>query len=371
MKGNEDTCSTSLSVIKTTIMNKRSKIPKPFLPMFDSGDIPFPICETALLAHRSSGNKEELVHYSKHNWDLIGSLGKTPTVCIHGLNGSRLLFSDLIRVVEVHYSHQIPLLVIDLFGHGLSACPNRPYTLSLFVDQLESLLTYLQLSSNTSSKKINIIGFSLGGAIAVGFAAKHPDLIEKLCLIAPAGFVPFKNTSGNNSEDVERGGGISPNVKYVKWIPSFLLALLMRTMFKSAFSRPQPQLPENVPSFIQEEHRKQTERLIWQSFVKKGTFDATISIVKKFPLFNMEKEFKAVSATRVGRETPVLLIWGTQDRVIPMNTCAPKIKSFFRNSYLFKVDDAGHVVLNEQPTVVISAILSFLQSPPDFEFSDI
>jgi pimeloyl-ACP methyl ester carboxylesterase len=271
-------------------------------------------------------------------------------------------------VVEHHYPN-IPLLVLDLFGHGLSGCPNRAYSMSLFVGQLENLLVFLKIHT------INIIGFSLGGAIAVGYAAKHPEKIGKLVLIAPAGFVPFHDASKGRAtgsevnEEVELGG-ISPHIKYVKWIPSFLLAPLMKAMFKSAFTRPQPELPPAIPTHIREEHAKQTERLIWQSFVKKGTFHATISIVKNFPLFNMEKEYRAVQNTRVGQEAPVLLVWGSQDRVIPLKSCGAKIQSFFKNSYLFTVEDAGHVVLNEQPTVVVSAILSFLQSPPDFKFSN-
>lgn len=326
--------------------------------MFDAGEIPFPICELAIVGKSS----RDLVHYSLHNWDLVGSI--TPTVCVHGLNGSRLVFSDLIAVVENHYRN-IPLLVIDLYGHGLSSCPSKAYTLSLFVDQIESILSYLKIST---PRKINIIGFSLGGAVAVGFAGKYPECVEKLILIAPAGFVPFHGAKSSDTRETEFEG-ISPHIKYVKWIPSFLLTPLMKAMFKSAFTRPQPELPPTVPHHIKDEHRKQTERLIWQSFIKKGTFDATISIVKHFPLFNMEKEYKAVQASRIGIEVPVLLIWGSQDRVVPFKTCGPKIKSFFRNSYLFKVDDAGHVVLNEQPTVVVSAILSFLQAPPDFQFS--
>jgi pimeloyl-ACP methyl ester carboxylesterase len=88
-----------------------------------------------------------------------------------------------------------------------------------------------------------------------------------------------------------------------------------------------------------------------------------MSIVKNFPLFNMEKEYNTVGQSIVGQERPVLLIWGTNDRVNPLKKSSRKIQKYFHNSFLLSVPDAGHVVLNEQPTIVISSIVSFLQQP--------
>jgi pimeloyl-ACP methyl ester carboxylesterase len=225
--------------------------------------------------------------------------------------------------------------------------------------------------------------------VAVGFAKKFPDRIEKLVLISPAGFVPFASSKKTKSasrpvspsidqetegEEAQNNGsaglgGISSHVKLVKWIPTFILSPIMRSMFKSALTKPpELELPPNLPDHIKEEHRLQTERLIWQSFVKRGTFNATISIVKNFPLFKMDKEYEAVGNTVVGTERPVLLIWGEEDRVSPLWYSGEKVKGFFKNSFLLKVEEAGHVVLAEQPTIVISSILSFLQSPSDFKF---
>lgn len=368
------------SLLKSTL-NKRSKVPPQFRELYDKGTVPFPSYDFVTL-----GTKNELTHYSVHNWEKISST--TPTICLHGLNGSRLLFSDLLSIVEHHYRN-LPFLALDLYGHGLSSCPSKTYNLDLFVTQIEKLLAHLGIPV---TRKINIVGFSLGGAVAVGFAKKFPDRIEKLVLISPAGFVPFasnKKPKSNSrpaspSIDSEAAGeepntnssaglgGISSHVKLVKWIPSFILTPIMRSMFKSALSKPLDlELPPDLPSHIKEEHRLQTERLIWQSFVKRGTFNATISIVKNFPLFKMDKEYAAVGNSVVGAERPVLLVWGEEDRVSPLWYSGEKVKGFFKNSFLLKVEDAGHVVLAEQPTIVISSILSFLQSPSDFKFHPI
>ncbi len=363
--------------MKSTL-NKRSKVPAQFLDLYDKGTVPFPSFDFF-----QSGGKNELIHFSCHNWEQYQA-GTVPTLCLHGLNGSRLLFADLLDVVQRYYP-SLPMIAVDLYGHGLSSCPDKKYNLDLFVGQLEKLLAHLRI------EKLNIIGFSLGGAVAVGFAKKFPNRIIKLVLIAPAGFVPFddhkkagkkdrrepggvdypelselQSSDGGESSGI---GGISSHVKLVKWIPSFILSPIVRSMFKSALTNPhQTTLPPNLPEHIKEEHRLQTERLIWQSFIKKGTLDATISIVKHFPLFKMEKDYEAVGKTIVGTERPVLLIWGEQDRVSPLGISGGKVKKFFKNSFLLRVEDSGHVVLAEQPQIVISSIISFLQSPENFQF---
>jgi pimeloyl-ACP methyl ester carboxylesterase len=362
-------------MLKSTL-NKRSKVPRQFHEMYDKGTVPFPTCDFLLL-----GEKNELTHYSVHNWDQIANT--PPTICLHGLNGSRLLFSDLLTIVERNYPN-LPFLAVDLYGHGLSSCPDKKYNLDLFVNQIDKLLHRLDVPRTS---KINIVGFSLGGAVAVGFAKQYPQRIEKLVLIAPAGFVPFDDMKKEQKqktasiaypelaevqsmdEPETSSGGISSHVKLIRWIPSFILAPIMRSMFKSALSNPQNSvLPPNLPDHVREEHKLQTDRLIWQTFIKKGTIDATISIVKNFPLFKMEKEYTAVSNSVVGKERPVLLIWGEDDRVSPLKYSGEKVKKFFTNCFLLKVEDSGHVVLAEQPSVVISSILSFIQSPSDFQF---
>ena len=362
-------------------LNKKSNVPKQFHHLIET--IPFPLEEIYVCPNK----KNHLIHYSLHNWpprprphpSAFPSTNPyvSPTLCIHGLNGSRLVFSEFISVISAYYP-STPLIAIDLFGHGLSSCPSVKYNVDLFVFQIESLLAHLQIS------KINIIGFSLGGAVTVGFAARFPQRIDKLVLISPAGFVPIasgKKETKKRPQPVmtdsislssEQGEnefqGISSHVKLIKYVPSCILNPVAKMLFKSAFSKPQPPLPPSIPEEVALEHKMQMDRLMWQSFVKKGTIEATMSIVKNFPLFNMEKDYVKVAQSVVGKDRPVLLIWGEQDQVNPLKKTAKKIQSYFQNSILVTVPDSGHVVLNEQPTVVISSIISFLQAAEGFRF---
>jgi pimeloyl-ACP methyl ester carboxylesterase len=251
--------------------------------------------------------------------------------------------------------------------------------LDLFVSQIDALLDHLGIRDS----KINIIGFSLGGAVTVGYAARYPQKIDKLVLISPAGFVPISKQqhrrqgprAGDDTESIISSDqpelhGISSQVKLIKFIPSCILNPIARKVFKSAFSKvphgvnEEQQVPTVAPTATTESEL-QLNRLMWQTFVKKGTIEATMSIVKNFPLFNMEKEYSKVGDSVVGKERRVLLIWGADDRVNPEKRTSDKVQKYFKNSFLLSVPDSGHVVINEQPTIVISSIVSFLQQPEE------
>src|SRR5262249_23666593 len=65
----------------------------------------------------------------------------------------------------------------DMLGHGGSAKPAGPYALADFVLQLERLADELGLST------FDLVGFSMGGLVAQGFALRHPDRVHRLVLL--------------------------------------------------------------------------------------------------------------------------------------------------------------------------------------------
>jgi pimeloyl-ACP methyl ester carboxylesterase len=80
--------------------------------------------------------------------------------------------------------------VQDLVGRGYSDGPGHlTYDLSLYVSQLCMLLTSLPEWSGS----FNVVGYSLGGAIATTFARYFPHRIDNLLLIAPAGLIDVKS----------------------------------------------------------------------------------------------------------------------------------------------------------------------------------
>lgn len=82
-----------------------------------------------------------------------------------------------------YFEHQIPcfskdyrVIAIDTRGHGKSPRGENPFTIKQFAEDLKDFMDAKGIT------KANILGFSDGGNIALTFALKHPERIEKLIL---------------------------------------------------------------------------------------------------------------------------------------------------------------------------------------------
>ena len=106
------------------------------------------------------------------NYKLEGS-GET-LVFIHGLSDNLLYWEILANSLKDDFQ----ILRFDLRGHGDSELGNDDITLDTYVDDLFDLLGELKID------KVNLIAFSLGGAIALDFVIKHPQLVSSLVIMS-------------------------------------------------------------------------------------------------------------------------------------------------------------------------------------------
>src|SRR3979411_1322016 len=67
---------------------------------------------------------------------------------------------------------------VDLQSHGRSPAANRPMRFETMADDIAALITELKL------ERTAIMGFSLGGAVALRTAIQHPELVERLVLVS-------------------------------------------------------------------------------------------------------------------------------------------------------------------------------------------
>ena len=67
--------------------------------------------------------------------------------------------------------------------HAPSYHPNQSLVLTRIDHALETCRTII---NNSPTKKLNVIGFSFGGLLAALFAARYPELVNKVLLFAPA-----------------------------------------------------------------------------------------------------------------------------------------------------------------------------------------
>ena len=97
------------------------------------------------------------------NYKLEGN-GKA-MVFIHGLSDNLLYWEFLAGNLK----HDYQVLRVDLRGHGESELGDGEITIDTYVDDLHNLLEELNIS------KVNLIGFSLGSAVAIDFTVKYPQ----------------------------------------------------------------------------------------------------------------------------------------------------------------------------------------------------
>ena len=88
----------------------------------------------------------------------------------------------------------------DKRGHGLSACPPRPWGMGDHVADLASLLDHLGIGHAV------ICGLSVGGLIAQGLAAERPDLVRALILCDTAARIGTDEIWDGRIAAVEKGG---------------------------------------------------------------------------------------------------------------------------------------------------------------------
>jgi pimeloyl-ACP methyl ester carboxylesterase len=106
------------------------------------------------------------------NYKLEGS-GET-IVFIHGLSDSLLYWEFLASGLK--HDHQV--LRIDLRGHGQMELGNDEISIDTYADDLHGLLCELDIG------KITLVGFSLGGAVALDFAVRYPQMVSSLVLMS-------------------------------------------------------------------------------------------------------------------------------------------------------------------------------------------
>ncbi|MFC7364433.1 MULTISPECIES: 2-succinyl-6-hydroxy-2,4-cyclohexadiene-1-carboxylate synthase [Bhargavaea] len=96
-----------------------------------------------------------------------------PLVLLHGFTGSSLSWTAF---ADEFGSYR--LIMPDMTGHGNTDAPlgSDRYTMDEQVADLDALFTQLGL------ERFSLLGYSMGGRIAIGFAAAHPEKISRLIL---------------------------------------------------------------------------------------------------------------------------------------------------------------------------------------------
>ena len=124
-----------------------------------------------------------------HGWSIASARQNAPTLLYFHGNGSNN--GDLVEVAAIFHSLGVSVLLIDYRGYGKSS-PVFPNEARVYQDA-EAAWQYLTNEREIEPQNIFVYGHSLGGAIAIDLATRHPDMAGA---IVEGTFTSMRNMAG-------------------------------------------------------------------------------------------------------------------------------------------------------------------------------
>ena len=246
---------------------------------------------------------------------LEGGQGE-PLMLLHGFGGDKDNFTRVARFLTPHYRVIIP----DHIGFGESSHPQQAdYVPPAQVERLRALAQALGV------KKLHLGGNSMGGQIAMTYAALYPTEVSSLWLLGPAGV-----WSAPQSEVFKIIAKTGHNPLLAKSVDEFA------QIIEFGMSDP-PFIPRPMLAVLAQARIK--------------NFALEERIFKQIAAYSVEERI-------TGLPTPTLIVFGDQDRAIPAATAEVLYKLLPRSQVII-MPGIGHLPMLERPQQSANDYLRF------------
>lgn len=235
---------------------------------------------------------------------------RPPLILIHGAGGNYLSWPPQIRRLEGERVY-----ALDLPGHGQSDGLGR-HSIEEYAADVFSFMKELNIRTAV------LCGVSMGSAVALMFALKHPSRVAGLGLIGGGAKLPV------SQKLLEMTANINTFEAAVDWVN------------EGCFST-------HVPPALLSLSKKQMMDI--RPPVLQGDFLAC-------------DEFDVV-AKLDGFDLPALIVCGEEDRMTPVKF-SELLHARMQNSQLHVIEQAGHMAMLETPEVVAGLLKGFLNDLP-------
>jgi 3-oxoadipate enol-lactonase len=264
-------------------------------------------------------------HHRQIYWEYFGR-GDREAVCL--LNGlamsTRSWNSFLPFLLDAH-----DVLLYDFLGQGRSSCEDEPYAIPAFADCLASILDVLNIP------RINLMGISYGGFVALEFARLHGRRLRTLIL---SGILLSHEELFQRYQDLSlrfyRGG-------------RFGFELYTHYMYEKIFAE----------SFLRsaKPHLEPMRERFCELY--ENRVHCLIRLTEaQLPFFrDLDTNMPAYQAIR----TPTLILAGSEDRVI-LPAVQAKLSTILSNASFATIGGAGHMVYLEQPQRFFGLVKRFI-----------
>jgi len=247
------------------------------------------------------------LYYFCHEAEDPASL---PLILIHGAGGSHLHYPP-----ELRRLNGFRVSALDLPGHGKSEGLGRQ-TIADYVQAIQDFMDAINLPAAV------IIGHSMGSAIALQLALDAPDRALALVLLG----------SGSRLR-------VAPTI-LESTANEATFPLAVKTITEWSFG---PNAPDRLKELAAQRMGETRPTVLHGDFVACNAFD--------------------VSERLAEINIPTLILCGAEDKLTP-----PKYSKYLHehipNSELTLIEDAGHMVMLENPHEVADAIEQFVENLP-------
>ena len=238
-------------------------------------------------------------------------------VLIHGLGADSHHWAANIDALSQNFR----VIALDQIGYGRSDKPLMRYTVENFSNYLHGFLLALKVP------KASLVGNSLGGWVALDFAIRHPQMVERLVLVDAAGLHPTAALK------MPEGGMQTLTHLNTQWFFDLLEAnkeWAATDLGTNAFKR----------------HLQNGD-----------TYTVASSVAEM--ITGREFEDKKLGKVRV----PTLIIWGRDDVLIPL-VMGEQLHHGIAGSQMLVIDGTGHIPMVGKPTEFNEAVQKFLNPLP-------
>ncbi|TNF09381.1 MAG: alpha/beta hydrolase [Bacillota bacterium] len=257
----------------------------------------------------------------KHVFYDVQGEGK-PILILNGIMMSTRSWEPFVETLSEHNQ----LVRLDFLDQGQSDRLDHPYQQDIQVDVIYHLLKELKLS------KINIVGISYGGEVAILFATTHKELVERLVLFNTTPYTsPWLKEIGHQWNAIGRTR--DAKTYYQATIPVIY-----------------------SPSYYEKrlDWMKKREEILLPIFGNPIFLDAMERLTNSAESFDAREKLETI-------QSPTLIIAADEDSLTPMNN-QRELHKMIKNSELVILPGVGHASMYERPMLFVTLVLGFINA---------
>jgi pimeloyl-ACP methyl ester carboxylesterase len=248
-----------------------------------------------------------------------GPRGAPAVILLHGFGSSLDTWEPWAKALATRFR----VIRFDLPGFGLTGPdPTGNYSDARQIEILKQLMNQLRLD------RADLIGNSLGGRIAWNFAAQYPNLVTRLVLVSPDGFA-------------------SPGFQYDKAPETPLMMLALPYVAPRSFLKANLAAAYGRPQALGEATLTRYRDMMLAPGVRPAILARMGQTILRDPVFALARI-----------EAPTLLLWGEQDKMIPIGNAADYLRHI-PNATLVRLPNVGHLPFEEDSVTSLRPVKRF------------